>query len=190
MDASKLLWVMIQRGWSWTTGIGALLGAAYGIVLLATAMLSLWNFNPDNSAVLQVLVLFFAVIIAALFGAFVAAAIGFVAGPIGGLLCGLMTRLFFSPPGNVRWYHIIAGVAGGLYGMLAVIVAVRLISTSGFAPPIQTTREILILYVCPALLGGAAGIYISQRVADWYKQPMPADADGAVQKNIEVTGPA
>lgn len=177
MDASKLLWSMIQRGWSWTTGIGALLGAAYGIVLLATAIFSLWNFNPDNSAVQQVLVLFFAVIIAALFGAFVAAAIGFVAGPVGGALCAGMSRLFFTPLKNERTYRLTARIAGGLYGILALVVAVRLISTSGLAPTIQTSREALMLYVFPALIGGAAGVYISRRVTDVYVQSItPPDA--------------
>jgi hypothetical protein len=80
------------------------------------------------------------------------------------------------PLRNERIYRITAAIAGGLYGVLSLIVAVRLISTSGFAPEIVTEREILMLYVFPSLLGGLAGIFISRHVIDAY---LPAKSAAA-----------
>lgn len=188
MSTPKLLWSMTTRGCGWTTGIGALLGAGYGIILFATMMLSLGQFSGDNVVLPLFIVILYAVLIAALFGAGVAGAIGFIAGPIGGLFCGVMTRLFYLPLGSERPYRLVTGIAGGLYGMLALAVAVRLISTSGYAPPIETTRETIMLYIFPALLGGAAGIYISQKVAAWYMQASRADANETSQKPIGAAG--
>lgn len=164
MDTSKLLWSMVVRGCEWTAGVGALLGAAYGIVLLLTAMFALVQLDNNNAGLPLFAVLVVAIVIAALFGAIVAGIIGLIAGPMGGCLCALMTRFLFMPPRSERLYHIVAGIAGALYGALAVAVAVRLISTSGFAPPVETQREIIMLYVLPCALGGLAGIYLSHQV--------------------------
>ena len=188
MSTPKLLWEMMVHGCGWTTGIGALLGAGYGIVLLATMMLSLGQFDPSGAALPLLIVAVYAILLAALFGAIVAGGIGFIAGPIGGLLCAMMTRLFFPPLSNERLYQVVAGIAGALYGMLALLVAVRLISTSGFAPPIQTERETILLYVLPSLIGGAAGVYISQKVAGWYKEAVRANATSASQKPFGAAG--
>lgn len=177
MSTSKLVWSMVVRGCGWTTWVGAVLGAGYGIVLFAAMMLSLAEFGPNNGALPLFFVVAYAVLVAALFGAVVAGAIGFVFGPIGGLLCGLMTRLFFMPQRSERFYRILARFAGGIYGALALVVAVRVISTSGFAPPIQTFREITMLYVFPALLGGLAGLYISRPVIDLYLRKSTTAAD-------------
>lgn len=175
MSTPKLLWNMIARGCGRTTGLGALLGAGYGIVLLATAMLLPGQFNWNNAALPLFVVMLYVALIAALFGAVVAAVIGFISGPIGGLLCGLMTRFFFMPLRDARAYRIVAGIAGGLYGALALLVAIRLISTSGFAPPIVTREQALMLYVIPAVLGGLAGIYISRAVIDVYRHENEPD---------------
>lgn len=188
MNTQRIVWNMVRNGWSWTVGIGALLGAGYGIVLFATAMLSLWEGGTNAQTVPLVFVMIFSILIAALFGAVVAAAIGFVAGPIGGLLCALMTRYWFSPPSSERLYRVVAAITGALYGVVAIAVAVRLISTSGFAPPIQTFREAIFLYVIPGLLGGAAGIFISRPVVDSFlrapgrAEPMPATDAVSVAK--------
>lgn len=166
MNTQRMVWNMVKSGWSWTTGVGALLGAGYGIVLFATAMLSLWQGGTNTQTLPLIFVMIFSILIAALFGAVVAAVIGFIAGPIGGLLCALMTHYLFSPPSSERRYRVVAAVTGGLYGIVAIVVAVRLISTSGFAPPVQTVREAIFLYVIPGLLGAAAGIFISRPVID------------------------
>lgn len=108
----------------------------------------------------------------------------------GGLLCGLMTRMWFSPPGNARLYQGAVRVTAVVYGMLAVALAVRLISTSGAAPPITTLREALILYVGPALLAGVAGFFISRRVADWYLQERVTARGSAAEGPFGVARPA
>lgn len=190
MSTSQLLWSMVKRGCARTTGIGALLGAGYGIVLLATAMLSLAQINSENAGFPLFMVLLYVALVAALFGAVVAGVIGFIAGPIGGFLCGLMTHWFFTPLRNERTYRVIAGIAGGLYGVLAIIVSVRLISTSGFAPPIITPREITMLYVFPALIGGVAGIFISQKVTDLYNEVVRGGTSDTAQNPIEAAGHA
>lgn len=190
MSTPKLLWNMIARGCGRTTGIGALLGAGYGIVLLATAMFLPGQFNWSNAQLPLFFVLVYAALIAALFGAVVAAVIGFVSGPIGGFLCGLMTRFFFMPLRDARAYRIVAAIAGGLYGGLALIVAIRLISTSGFAPPIVTWQQALMLYVIPAALGGVAGTYISRHVIDVYRQEIePAGTAKPLQKPTPAAKP-
>lgn len=192
MNTLNLLWKMVVRGCGWTTGIGALLGAGYGIVLLATTMLPQMQFNGQNGALPLIIVSVYGLILAALFGALVAGVIGFVAGPIGGALCAGMTRLFFTPLESERSYRRTAAIAGGLYGMFALIVAVRLISTSGFsfAPPIRTMTETLMLYVFPSLLGGAAGIYISQKIVNWYMMVLPDERSMTVEKPVEAPGHA
>lgn len=169
MDTRELLWRMLVRGCGWTTGLGALLGAGYGIVLLATMMLSLGQFaTPNNDAFPLILVMIYSGFIAAIFGAVVAGLIGVVAGPLGGILCAGMTRLFFFPLRNPGAYRLVAEVAAFFYGILAIVVAVRLISTSGLAPAIETARQVLMLYFIPGLLGGLAGIYISRQVTDLF----------------------
>lgn len=189
MSTPKLLWSMMIRGWGRTTGIGALLGAGYGIVLLATTMLP--QFNRDNAALPLVVVMVYMILVAAVFGAVVAGAIGFITGPVGGLLCGLMTQWFFIPLRDERIYRIVAGLAGGLYGALALIVAVRLISTSGFAPPIVTWRETIMLYVFPSVLGGLAGIFISRPVIDVYRQTAnPAGVQKTAPDSVGAAKPA
>ena len=177
MNLSKLLRMMTLRGWGWTIWVGALLGAGYGIVLFATALLSLWTFKTENAPPLGAVFAFvFAVLTAALFGAFVAGVIGFIAGPIGGAVCALLTHFFFAPPRNEPMYHQVTRIAGGVYGILAIVIAVRLISTSGLAPQIETFREILMLYIIPGVLGGLAGVYISSRVIA-PEAPLPNTAD-------------
>ena len=166
MSTPRFLRSMVRRGWLWTTGIGALLGAGYGIVLLATMMLSLGQIAPDSAILPLVLVSLYGALLSASLGAIVAGGIGFVAGPLGGLLCAGMTRLLFIPLKNAHRYRATAQFVAAVYGMAAIGVAVRLISTSGFVPPIETTRQALTLYVLPILLGGAAGAYIGPKVAN------------------------
>jgi hypothetical protein len=190
MSTPKLIWSMAVRGGGWTTGIGALLGAAYGVVLLMAAMLPQVQFNAGNAGLPLLVAFVYVFLIAALFGATVAGAIGFIAGPIGGLLCALMTRLFFLPLRDARVYRVVAAFAGGLYGILALVVAVRLISTSGLAPQIVTFRETVMLYVFPALIAGAAGVYISQKVVGWYQETARVENASAPQKPFGAAGPA
>lgn len=189
MSTSTLLWSMVVRGWSWTTGIGALLGAGYGIVLLATMMVSLGQLAPDSPILQLALVIVYGALASAIFGAVVAGLIGLVAGPIGGLLCGAMTRVFFFPLHREHLYRMTARIAAALYGMVAIVTAVRLISTSGLAPTIETTYQAVILYVIPALIGGAAGIFISPKVTDWYIEAFRGNAD-TVQGSIGAPRPA
>ena len=72
MNTPKLLWEMAVHGCGWTTGTGALLGAGYGVVLLATMMLSLGQFDPNGAALSLLIVAVYAILLAALFGAVVA----------------------------------------------------------------------------------------------------------------------
>jgi hypothetical protein len=190
MSTSKGLWEMVVRGCAWTTAIGALLGAGYGVVLLVTMILSIGQSGPNGAELPIFIVILYGILLAMFFGAIVAGVIGFIAGPIGGLLCGLMTRLFFTPLRSERAYRITAGITGALYGLFSIVVAVRLVSTSGFAPPIETERQAVILYLFPALIGGAGGVFISRKMVDWYTRAVGPDTTATGEEPLGASRPA
>ncbi len=171
MSTPRLLWGMTARGAGWTLPVGAILGAVYSVFVIGFLFFLGRNTGgvngqpPPPAAMLLSMA-----IILAIGGGIVGGLIGIVFGPIGGLLCALMTRLFFSPQAAAARYNRATGVTGALYGLLATPLGLWIISGFNVAPPTGEAGNALLFYILPSLIGVAAGLFISRQIADWYRE--------------------
>ncbi len=167
MKTSTLVWGMIVRGLGWTASLGALFGALYSLFVIG--LLFFVTRSGPGHLELPPFGLFFTMgILLAVGGAIVGGLIGLVFGPIGGLFAGLLTRLLFKSNPSEHYARTLR-VAGGLYGAVATVIGLWIISGFNISPPTGATSNALLFYILPSLVGLGTGIYIAGQIATWYR---------------------
>lgn len=167
MRIATLIWGMFVRALGWTASVGALLGALYSFLVLG--FLFFITRNGPGPFELPPLGLFLSMtIILILGGGLVGGLIGLVFGPVGGLFCAVMTRVLFATP-DARYPQAVK-IMGALYGAVATVVGLWIISGFNISPPTGAVGNALLFYILPAVVGFGAGFFIGQRIADWYQE--------------------
>ncbi len=184
LSTSKLFWGMIWRSSAWGILTGGIGGAVYATLLMAASLVS----EPISSSpvadaeafVSGIGVWVLSMLLVALAGGVSGNVIGLVFGPIGGLLCALLTRLFFFPLRDVRIYRWLVGISGGIYGVIVMVTSILLWAylillvfpepTGNETYNIDYFVGVAVVGLCflPELIGGLACVLISQLIAGWY----------------------
>ena len=171
MDTARLLGMIVWR--TTVSGLlaGALLGGAYGALFLAVSF-----FVPlpaaDDLAEALLLGVPVGLSYGFFFGALLGAPPGLVLGFVVGVLAALLTRVRFYPLRAVHRYRLTMGLLAAAASVIGGFILFPPLISWAFWPTVtdSETLDYWSLTVIPALIAGAAGWWISQRMTAWYER--------------------
>ena len=159
MSTPELLWSTTWRGGVWLACAGAVLGAAYGLLLiLAMLLLGSASGSPNASGACGYLLL------VALIGGAMGGALGLVVGVIDGLLLGIVTRAYFTPLAGQAEYTDAMGRVSAVVSAVGVFAGFTLVSWGGSFG----SGWFWGFVVVPAFVALFGGRWTGRRLAAWY----------------------
>jgi hypothetical protein len=175
MTTFKLFWGTIWRSAAYGFLFGTFGGSSFG-ALFANAMLlfALFTqtdapFTPADAGRGIFAILFFALIGAGI-GSLFGTPTGIFLGITGGVLFGVVTRAFFYPLKDARWHRRIVGTLCAAYAAVGAWICFALILRFYAKDNVVQLPLVAIVATAPAIVAGACGWFISQRVARWYER--------------------
>lgn len=171
----KLLWGTTWRGGAWGTALGALLGAVYGALFLVA--LFLFAISTQSGAPPQAEdaprglgAVLFLTLIGSGVGSIFGIPTGILIGLVDGFLLGILTRAFFFPLRDARRYHWVIGTASALLSAIGSFISFALILLLYAKEHSISVTTMAAAGAFPALIAGAGGVFISNRIARWYEK--------------------
>jgi len=168
MPTYKLLAMSTVEGAVWLMCAGAMLGAAYGFLLLLLTLLSGPETTLSNLLGRLAFLLLIGIMVA-MIGGTIGGILGMVVGMIDGLLIGLVSRLFFFPPTNRVIYRTLISAISAVVSAAGVFTTISFVLilmggriTLSPPPPTSFVAEI------PVLAAAFGGWWAGARVAACY----------------------
>ena len=177
MNTIKLIWNTTWRGGAWGLLAGASLSMAYGAtfanLLVFGGMITqpLGEFQPGDIPAV-IFVIFFMAFIGTIMGGIFGIPTGFTVGAMNGFLFGIITRLFFYPPRNLRVYHAVMALSSGLFTAIASWVGFILIWQLYMNEEKGDLGAGVVMVTIPAIIAGIAAAFMSRLGYKWYEKQL------------------
>ncbi len=173
MTTRRLLSNMMWRGIAGGAISGLLLGAIYGAALAVYALASdsfLFGARGSDFFLGNILI----IVVGGFAGGLAGLGTGSCLGLVGGVILGMLTRLFFDSGRTWTGYTTFVRLAGMVFGIIGaplVVIGVEMLRSQSFGRP--WTFSITPLYhIVPALIGGFAAMLVAGRIARWYENEL------------------